>query len=259
MLARRLIPCLDVADGVVVKGVRFRDHRSVGGIVELARRYACEGADEIVFYDITASPQGRRVAATWIEAVARELDIPFCVAGGIGSIEDAEVVLAAGADKVSINTPALKRPRLIDELAGRFGSQCVVVGIDVDSHADAVAGDWRVVANAGDRALARASGRNVLDWVREIADRGAGEIVLNSIRTDGVRSGYAHGELAAVRDATTLPLVASGGAGTLQHFAEVFEQTRADAALAASVFHNGDIRLGHLKAFLAARGIVVRR
>jgi cyclase len=259
MLARRLIPCLDVADGVVVKGVRFRDHRVVGDIVELARRYADEGADEIVFYDITASPQGRRVASTWIQSVARELDIPFCVAGGIGSIADAEAVLAAGADKVSINTPALARPSLVDELASRFGSQCVVVGIDVDSRADSPAGEWRVVANAGVPHVARVSGRDVLGWVREVADRGAGEIVLNSIRADGVRSGYARAELAAVREATTLPLVASGGAGTLQHFADVFEQTNADAALAASVFHSGEIRLGDLKSFLAMRGIVVRQ
>jgi cyclase len=258
MLARRLIACLDVAAGVVVKGVRFRDHRVVGDIVELARRYANEGADELVFYDITASPEGRRVDAAWVERVARELDIPFCVAGGIRSIADAEAVLAAGADKVSINSPALARPVLVEELAARFGSQCVVIGIDVDGLADGTPDAWHVVANSGKPDAASDSGRRLLDWVREVADRGAGEIVLNSIRADGVRGGYALAQLAAVRAATTLPLVASGGAGTPAHFAEVFERCGVDAALAASVFHSGEIRIGELKTFLAARGITVR-
>ncbi|MGH8172422.1 MAG: imidazole glycerol phosphate synthase subunit HisF [Rhodanobacteraceae bacterium] len=258
MLARRLIPCLDVAAGVVVKGVRFRDHRVVGDIVDLARRYADEGADELVFYDITASPEGRRVDAAWIERVACELDIPFCVAGGIRSIADAEAVLAAGADKVSVNSPALARPALIGELARRFGTQCVVIGIDVEG-VDEESSRWQVIANSGNPDASRASGRSLLDWVREVADRGAGEIVLNSIRADGVRLGYAHAQLAAVRATTTLPLVASGGAGAPEHFADVFERTNVDAALAASVFHSGEIRIGDLKAFLADRGIVVRR
>lgn len=258
MLARRLIPCLDVADGVVVKGVRFREHRAVGDIVELARRYAEEGADELVFYDIAASPERRRVEAAWVVRVARELDIPFCVAGGIRSVADAEEILAAGADKVSINSPALARPRLVDELAARFGSQCVVVGIDAEGDADARAA-WRVIANSGKPDTAGDSGRDLLDWVREVADRGAGEIVLNSIRADGMRGGYAQAQLAAVRATTTLPLVASGGAGEPAHFAEVFERSGVDAALAASVFHSGEIRIGELKDYLAARGIVVRR
>jgi cyclase len=257
MLARRLIPCLDVADGVVVKGVQFRDHRVVGDIVELARRYADEGADELVFYDITASPERRSVDTEWVECVARELDIPFCVAGGIRSVADAQGVLAAGADKVSINSPALARPALIDELAARFGSQCVVIGIDVDAR-DAAAHTWRVVANSGKVTTATDSGRDLLAWVREVADRGAGEIVLNSIRSDGVRGGYARAQLDAVRAATTLPLVASGGAGKPEHFADVFEYCGVDAALAASVFHSGEIRIGELKRYLAARGIVVR-
>lgn len=257
MLARRLIPCLDVADGVVVKGVQFRDHRVVGDIVELARRYADEGADELVFYDITASPDQRRVDPAWVEQVARELDIPFCVAGGIRSVADAEAILAAGADKISVNSPALARPALIDELAARFGSQCVVIGIDAEG-SDGAAHAWRVIANSGKPDAANDSGRDLLDWVREIADRGAGEIVLNSIRADGVRGGYAHAQLTAVRAATTLPLVASGGAGKPEHFAEVFEQCGVDAALAASVFHSGEIRINDLKHFLAARGVVVR-
>ncbi len=260
MLARHLIPCLDVADGVVVKGVRFRDHRVVGDIVELARRYAGEGADELVFYDITASPEKRSVDPTWVERVACELDIPFCVAGGIRSVGDAESVLAAGADKISVNSPALARPQLIDELAARFGSQCVVVGIDAEGAAnDTSQASWRVIANSGKADAAGDSGRELIGWVREVAERGAGEIVLNSIRSDGVRAGYAHAQLAAVRAATTLPLVASGGAGTREHFADVFEHSGVDAALAASVFHSGEIHLGELKEFLAGRGIVVRR
>lgn len=257
MLARRLIPCLDVADGVVVKGVRFRDHRVVGDIVDLARRYAVEGADELVFYDITASPENRSVDADWVARVARELDIPFCVAGGIRSVADAERVLAAGADKVSVNSPALARPRLIEELAARFGSQCVVVGIDAEGDADART-HWRVIANSGKPDAASDSGRDLLAWVREVADRGAGEIVLNSIRSDGVRGGYALAQLAAVRAATSLPLVASGGAGKPAHFAEVFEHTGVDAALAASVFHSGEIHLDELKRYLGSRGVVVR-
>lgn len=257
MLARRLIPCLDVANGVVVKGVRFRDHRVVGDIVELARRYADEGADELVFYDITASPEQRRVDPRWVERVARELDIPFCVAGGLRSVADAEAVLAAGADKVSVNSPALARPALIDELAARFGSQCIVIGIDVDG-GDAGAAEWRVIANSGKPDAANDSGRDLLGWVREVSDRGAGEIVLNSIRADGVRSGYALAQLSAVRAATTLPLVASGGAGKPEHFAEAFERCGVDATLAASVFHSGEIRIDELKTFLATRGIAVR-
>jgi cyclase len=259
VLARRVIPCLDVADGVVVKGVRFRNHRIAGEIVDLARRYAAEGADELVFYDIMASPLGRSVDCVWIERIARELDIPFCVAGGVRSIGDAEALLAAGADKVSVNSPALQRPSLIDELAARFGTQCVVVGIDIDGGVDGSAEGWRVIANSGKPDSARDSGRGLLEWVREVADRGAGEIVLNSIASDGVRAGYAHAQLSEVRAATTLPLVASGGAGAPQHFADVFEQTGVDAALAASVFHSGEIRIAALKEFLAGRGIVVRQ
>ncbi len=257
MLARRIIPCLDVANGVVVKGVRFRDHRVVGDIVELARRYAAEGADELVFYDITASPEGRRVDAAWVARVAAELDIPFCVAGGIGSVADAEAVLAAGADKISINSPALARPALIDELAARFGSQCVVIGIDVDARSDD-RDHWRVVANSGKPEAAHDAGRDLLAWVREADARGAGEIVLNAIRNDGVRGGYAHAQLLAVRAQTSLPLVASGGAGHVGHFADAFERSGADAALAASVFHSGEIRIDELKRTLQARGIVVR-
>ena len=250
MLACRIIPCLDVANSVVVKGVQFRDHCVVGDIVELASRYAEEGADELVFYDITASPEGRRVDAGWVEAVAAELDIPFCVAGGIRSVADAEAILVAGADKLSINSPALTRPALIDELASRFGSQCVVVGMDVR--------DGRLKCDSGCPDRARDSGRELLGWVREVSERGAGEIVLNCIRADGTRNGYDLETTRAVRARTTLPLVASGGAGQCQHFADVFALAGADAALAASVFHAGDIGIPELKRYLAGCGCVVR-
>lgn len=249
MLARRIIPCLDVANGVVVKGIRFRDHRVVGDIVELAGRYAAQGADELVFYDITASPDGRLVDSGWVTQVADAIDIPFCVAGGIRSIDDAERVLAAGADKVSINSPALERPELIDELAMRFGSQCIVIGMDVR--------DGRLDRNSGEPGRASDSGRRLLDWVAEVTDRGAGEIVLNCIRADGTRTGYDLETTRAVRVATSLPLVASGGAGALVHFREAFD-AGADAALAASVFHDGDITVPELKRYLRDRGCVVR-
>ncbi len=255
MLSRRLVPCLDVRDGQVVKGVRFRDHVAVGGVVELAQRYRDEGADELVFYDITASPEGRRVDRQWVEAVARVLDIPFCVAGGIRSVDDARAVLHAGADKVSINSPALERPELIAELAEAFGVQCVVVGIDSLRDAD---GTWRVRQYTGDPAKTRALSRTTLAWVVEAQRLGAGEIVLNCMGSDGVRAGYDLEQLRAVRDVCGVPLVASGGAGAREHFAAAFTFADVDAALAASVFHSGDIVLGELKSYLRAQGIAVR-
>jgi cyclase len=255
VLSRRLVPCLDVRDGQVVKGVRFRDHVAVGGIVELAERYRDEGADELVFYDITASPEGRRVERQWVEAVARVLDIPFCVAGGIRSVDDARAVLHAGADKVSINSPALERPELIEELAAAFGVQCVVVGIDSLRDAD---GTWRVRQYTGDPGRTRALSRATLDWVREVQARGAGEIVLNCMGSDGVRAGYDLEQLRAVRDVCAVPLVASGGAGAREHFAAAFGFADVDAALAASVFHSGAIGLGELKSYLRGQGIPVR-
>jgi cyclase len=255
VLSRRLVPCLDVRDGQVVKGVRFRDHVAVGGVVELAQRYRDEGADELVFYDITASPEGRRVDRQWVEAVARVLDIPFCVAGGIRSVDDARAVLHAGADKVSINSPALERPELIAELAEAFGVQCVVVGIDSLRDAD---GTWRVRQYTGDPAKTRALSRTTLAWVVEAQRLGAGEIVLNCMGSDGVRAGYDLEQLRAVRDVCGVPLVASGGAGAREHFAAAFTFADVDAALAASVFHSGDIVLGELKSYLRAQGIAVR-
>lgn len=255
MLSRRLIPCLDVRDGQVVKGVRFRDHVVVGAIEELALRYRDEGADELVFYDITASPEQRTVDRRWVERVARLIDIPFCVAGGIRSVADARAVLHAGADKISINTPALERPELIDELAAAFGVQCVVVGIDSLRDDD---GEWRVRQYTGDPSRTRALPVRTLDWLVEAQRRGAGEIVLNCMGTDGVRSGYDIAQLKAARALCRVPLVASGGAGSAQHFADVFKDADVDAALAASVFHSGAVRIPELKTALRAQGIEVR-
>ncbi len=241
--------------GRVVKGVRFREHVVVGDIIELATRYRDEGADELVFYDIAASPEGRSVDREWVRRVAAVLDIPFCVAGGIRSVADAEEVLAAGAEKVSVNSPALADPALVDRLAARFGSQCVVVGIDSET----TPAGWRVHALTGDPGRAHDAGRATLEWMREVQQRGAGEIVLNCMASDGVRRGYDLAQLAAARAVCTVPLVASGGAGTVEHFAAVFTDAGADAALAASVFHSGAIAIPALKAALARAGIEVRR
>jgi imidazole glycerol-phosphate synthase subunit HisF len=239
----------------VVKGVRFRDHRDMGGILELAGRYRDEGADELVFYDITASPAGRTVDRSWVSRVAELLDIPFCVAGGIRDVATAEAVLADGADKISINTPALEDPGLVDLLARRFGSQCVVIGIDSRREEDA----WRVASHTGDPDRTRYGRRGTLDWVREVQARGAGEIVLNCMDVDGVRDGYDLEQLAAVREVCAVPLIASGGAGEPRHFIEVFHQARVDGALAATVFHSGQIAIPDLKQALAANGVEVRR
>ena len=255
MLSRRIIACLDVRAGRVVKGVRFRGHVDMGGIVEIAVRYRDEGADELVFYDIGASPEGRRVDRDWVERAARVLDIPFCVAGGIRSVADAREVLHAGADKVSVNTPALERPALIAELADAFGSQCVVVGIDSLRDDD---GEWRVRSHAGDPAAMRAVPRRTLDWVAEAQRLGAGEIVLNCMGSDGVRAGYDIAQLQAARAVCGVPLVASGGAGEAAHFERVFREADVDAALAASVFHSGALPIPRLKARLREAGIEVR-
>lgn len=253
-LARRIIPCLDVRDGSVVKGVRFAGHRIVGDIVERARHYRDEGADELVFYDITASPEGRSVDRSWVEKVAREIDIPFCVAGGIESVEIARKVLFAGADKISVNTPALLDPDLIARLADAFGSQCVVVGIDsIFSE-----GEWRVKRYTGEPAKTEWAGTTTMEWISRVQELGAGEIVLNCIASDGVREGYDLEQLAAARRCTRVPLIASGGAGQISHFVEVFESCDVDGALAASVFHSDQIAIRELKAELQNEGIEVR-
>ncbi len=238
----------------MVKGVAFRNHEVVGDIVDLARYYSDEGADELVFYDITASPDGRSVKLDWVERVARVISIPFCVAGGIRSVETAENVLNRGADKISVNTPALEDPDLINALASRFGSQCVVVGID--SRSDG--GDYRVHKNTGDPQRTERVTQSTLTWLREVQDRGAGEIVLNCMNQDGVRSGYDIDQLGALRAECRVPMIASGGAGTRQHFVDVFKQCDVSGALAATVFHKKQIAIGELKSFLSSNNIAVR-
>jgi len=256
MLARRIIPCLDVKDGKVVKGVQFRNHEIMGDIVPLAKRYAEEGADELVFYDITASSDARVVDKSWVSRVAEVIDIPFCVAGGIKTAEDAKRVLENGADKISINSPALADPTLITELADKFGVQCIVVG--VDSYFDKETGRYQVHQFTGDENRTRITKWNTFDWIEEVQRRGAGEIVLNVMNQDGVRQGYDIEQLARVRKICGVPLIASGGAGTMEHFAEVFKQADVDGALAASVFHKGLINIGELKTFLQQQGVAVR-
>ena len=254
MLARRLIPCLDVRDGRVVKGVQFRDHVDMGDILDLARRYRDEGADELVFYDITASSDRRTVDVAWVTRVARVIDIPFCVAGGIRSLDDARRVLHGGADKISLNSPALEQPELIGELAAEFGSQCVVVGIDSREEN----GDYFVKQYTGDPTKTRATRWRTPDWAVEAQRLGAGEIVLNCMNQDGVKRGYDLVQLRLLRARLHIPLVASGGAGAPEHFRDVFREAGVDAALAASVFHSGAIPIPALKAYLAQEGVTVR-
>ncbi len=226
----------------------------VGDIVELARFYSNEGADELVFYDITASPDGRTVNLDWVERVARVINIPFCVAGGIRSVDAAEQVLNRGADKISINTPALEDPGLIDELARRFGTQCVVVGID----SRVSNGDYTVHKNTGDPERTEQVTQSTHAWLKEVQERGAGEVVLNCMNQDGVRSGFDLEQLESLREACTIPMIASGGAGSLQHFAEVFKHCDVSGALAATVFHKKIIQIDTLKSFLHANNIPVR-
>ncbi len=254
-VARRIIPCLDVRDGRVVKGTQFRNHVDMGDIVELAQRYRAQGADELVFYDITASPQGRSVDTEWVSRVARQLDIPFCVAGGIRSVDEARRVLHAGADKISINTPATQRPELISELATAFGVQCVVVGVDSLRDDD---GHWRIRQMTGDPDATTALSHTTLDWVTMVQHLGAGEVVLNCMGSDGVKSGYDLEQLQAVRQICQVPLIASGGAGHAQHFIDVFTEADVDGALAASVFHSGTVPIPDLKTTLAQAGLVIR-
>ena len=257
MLAKRIIPCLDVRDGKVVKGVQFRNHEIIGDIVPLAERYAAEGADELVFYDITASSDARVVDKSWVSRIAQVIDIPFCVAGGIKTVEQAGEILQMGADKISINSPALSNPELITQLHDTYGQQCVVVGID--SFFNKASGEYEVYQFTGDETRTQKTSWKTLDWVKEIQQRGAGEIVLNCMNQDGVRQGYDLEQLEKVREVCQVPLIASGGAGEMQHFADAYQKAKVDGALAASVFHKQLIAIQKLKAFLAENGIATRR
>lgn len=254
MLTKRIIACLDVKDGRVVKGVQFRNHVDMGDILELSQRYADEGVDELVFYDITASSDGRVVDKSWVNQIARRINIPFCVAGGIRSVADAKAILNDGADKISVNSPALENPQFITELAATFGTQCVVAGIDSRRENDQL----QVYQYTGDANKTIKSKRKTVAWAQQVVALGAGEIVLNCMNNDGVRQGYDIAQLKAVKQAVSVPVIASGGAGDYQHFADLFQQTDIDGALAASVFHSGKIPIPELKAYLQAQSVEVR-
>ena len=256
MLAKRIVPCLDVKEGKVVKGVQFRNHEIVGDIVPLAARYADEGADELVFYDITASAHDRVIDKSWVSRVAERIDIPFCVAGGIRTIEQAREKLAFGAEKISINSPALTDPSLIERLQDEFGRQCIVIGID--SYHDHISDSYKVKQFTGDESATKDTQWFTQDWVEEVQKRGCGEIVLNVMNQDGVRQGYDIEQLSMIRSLCDVPLIASGGAGTMAHFKDVFALARVDAALAASVFHKGIIDIQALKRYLRDNQIAVR-
>lgn len=254
MPARRIIACLDVKGGRVVKGVRFEGHADAGDPAELALRYRNEGADEIVIYDIAASAEGRTIDYAWLARVARVLDVPLCVAGGIRTLDQAISCLEHGADKVSINSPALERPEFITELANVAGSQCVVLGVDSRSEN----GEWSIYQYTGDVNTIRRTSRHTLDWIVEAQERGAGEIVLNCMDKDGTRDGYDIAQLAAARKLLSIPLIASGGAGAARHFPEVFAGADVSGALAASIFHFNKVSIGDAKAATRAAGFEVR-
>lgn len=251
MIAKRIIPCLDIRDGQTVKGVNFVDIKNVGDPVELGAEYARQGADELVFLDITATHERRKTFADLVERIARHVNIPFTVGGGISEVADAERLLAAGADKVSVNSAAVRNPALISDLASRFGSQFVTCAIDARQEAG---GEW-VVTVSGGRVDTE---RRLFDWAREAQERGAGEILFTSMNHDGTKAGFACQALARLSSSLSIPVIASGGAGTMEHFFDVFTEGKADAGLAASIFHYREVQIPELKAYLAERGVPVR-
>ena len=250
MLKKRIIPCLDIREGRTVKGINFVDIRDAGDPVELAGRYVDEGADELVFLDITATIEKRRTLIELVKEVARAINIPFTVGGGINTLDDVAALISAGADKVSINSAAVKRPQLISEIAGEFGSQCVVLAIDTKFHDD----EWTVYVHGGRTPTEILT----LDWAREAEKLGAGEILLTSMNNDGTKSGFALDITDQVSRAINIPVIASGGAGNMDHFTEVFQQTGASAGLAASIFHFGEIPIPSLKKYLKEQNIAIR-
>ena len=251
MLTKRIIPCLDIKDGRCVKGIQFENIRDAGDPVELAKWYAAQGADELVFLDITATNEERKTFAELVKDIARHIDIPFTVGGGISAVSDVEVLLQAGADKVSINSAAIKNPELVKDLASRFGSQCVTVAIDTKY---TEAAGWKVYTRAGTIETEHAT----IDWAKKVVELGAGEILLTSMNNDGTKAGFALDITKAVSEAVTVPVIASGGAGTMQHFADAFEKAHADAALAASLFHFRELEIPDLKRYLKDQGVDVR-
>ncbi|MCG8326741.1 MAG: imidazole glycerol phosphate synthase subunit HisF [Chitinophagales bacterium] len=251
MLAKRIIPCLDIKDGRTVKGVNFENLRDAGDPVELGALYSEQGADELVFLDITATHEKRKTLATLARDIAQHLSIPFTIGGGIRTVEDVDVLLSSGADKISINSAAVRRPELITDLAQQFGSQFVVVAVD----AKAIDGEWYLHLNGG----RIPTEIKLLDWVKEAENRGAGEILFTSMNHDGTKSGFANEITAQVSGFISIPVIASGGAGTMEHFKEVFTTGKADAGLAASIFHFREIGIGELKDYLDREGVVVRK
>jgi cyclase len=250
MLAKRIIPCLDIKDGQTVKGINFVNIKSVGDPVELGALYAEQGADELVFLDITATHEGRKTFVELVKRIAREINIPFTVGGGISELKDADALLSAGADKISINSSAVRNPKLIDDLALNFGSQFVVLAIDARGEND----HWTVTVNGG----RIPTDKELFSWAKEGESRGAGEILFTSMNHDGTKAGFANKELAKMADMLRIPIIASGGAGNMEHFVDVFTEGKADAGLAASIFHYKEIAIPDLKSFLRTRGIVVR-
>ncbi|MDP6102509.1 MAG: imidazole glycerol phosphate synthase subunit HisF [Dehalococcoidia bacterium] len=257
MLTKRIIPCLDVARGRVIKGVKFLGHRDAGDPVELASFYDSEGADELVFYDITASAEGRGIMLEVVSRTAEQLFIPLTVGGGLRSVEDMSAMLHAGADKVSINTSAVQNPDLIRQGAKAFGNQCIVLGMDVKRVEDGPTPRWQVYTHTGSDG-GRPRDLDALEWVVQAAELGAGEIVVNSIDADGTKEGYDLELMGAVSEAVNVPVVASGGAGTLEHLYQVVVEGKADAVLAASIFHFGTYRIAQAKEYLAQQGVPVR-
>jgi imidazole glycerol-phosphate synthase subunit HisF len=254
VLTKRIIPCLDVKNGLVVKGIQFKDHEIVGSILDLAQKYSNEGADELVFYDIGASTCDGIVSKQWVNMIAEVINIPFCVAGGIKTINDAREILNSGADKISINSPAIQKPGLIKELADEFGSQCVVVGIDSKTVGD----KYIVFSHTGDEKTITNTELETKNWIDTVQELGAGEIVLNCMNQDGVRCGYDISQLNTMLRNCDVPLIASGGAGTKNHFKDVLYKTESSGALAASVFHKNIINIYELKDFLQKESIYIR-
>ncbi len=250
MLTKRIIPCLDIKNGRTVKGVNFVNLRDAGDPVELAKQYAEKGADELVFLDISATQEKRKTMHDMVLKVAEQVNIPFTVGGGISSIEDVDVLLKSGADKISVNSSAIKRPELVNELSSKFGSQCVVVAID----AKQVNGQWKVHLAGG----SIPTELDLFEWAKEVEKRGSGEILFTSMNNDGTKNGFANEALAKLSETVNIPIIASGGAGTIQHFTDTFKVGKADAALAASVFHFGEIEIKNLKEELKQKGISVR-
>ncbi len=250
MLKKRIIPCLDIKDGRTVKGINFVDIRDAGDPIELAKKYVQEGADELAFLDITATQEKRKTLASLVEKIAKEINIPFTVGGGINSVEDAIAIIKAGADKVSINSSAVKNPQLITDIANQFGSQAVVVAIDTKYEND----EWYVYVSGGKIP----TGLKTIDWAKQAVALGAGEILLTSMNNDGTKSGFAIDITNAVSEAVNVPIIASGGAGTKEHFKNVFKQTKATGALAASIFHFGEIPIPVLKEYLKQENIAIR-